>query len=138
MDLRYWKAQETPELRPMSLVSEILSSKLISAALVTVTLLSLYIVYCRFWSPLAGIPGPFTASLSRLWLVQQSRAGSMHRTMIELHRRHGQTVRIGPNEVSVTHPEVIKKVYGMLPFSFLQAIALRGLNQKCRSGNEIP
>lgn len=99
----------------MTLVSGILSSYLVSAVLLIVAVLSLYVVYCRFWSPLAGIPGPFAASLSRLWLVQQSRAGKMHRTMIDLHSRHGEIVRIGPNEVSVTNPEVIKKIYGLLP-----------------------
>jgi hypothetical protein len=112
MDLKYWKAQGSQECRQMLLASRILSNRLISTVFFIIALQCLYIVYCRFWSPLAGIPGPFTASFSRLWLVQQSRAGSMHRTMIELHRRHGQIVRIGPNEVSVTNPEVIKRIYG--------------------------
>lgn len=39
----------------------------------------------------------------------------MHRTMIRLHEKHGQIVRTGPNEVSVTSPDIIKKIYGMLP-----------------------
>lgn len=122
MDSKYWAANGSQQLPPLALVSGILSSYHISALLFIVAVLSLYIVYCRFWSPLAGIPGPFAASLSRLWLVQQSRAGNMHRTMIDLHSRHGEIVRIGPNEVSVTNPEVIKKIYGRLPPSPLSLL----------------
>jgi hypothetical protein len=29
-----------------------------------------YVVYILFVSPLTGVPGPFGASLSRLWLIQ--------------------------------------------------------------------
>ena len=116
MDLKYWKAYVSQvELRLTPLLSLGLSSHLIIVASLIATLLSLYVIYCRFWSPLARIPGPFAASLSRLWLVQQSRAGNMHRTMIELHRKHGQVVRTGPNEVSVTDPAVIKRIYGAFP-----------------------
>jgi hypothetical protein len=33
-----------------------------------------YVVYVLFVSPLTGVPGPFGASLSRLWLIQHSGA----------------------------------------------------------------
>jgi hypothetical protein len=62
--------------------------------------------------PLASIPGPLLARFSPLWLVYHSRKGDMHRVMIELHRRYGKLVRIGPNEVSVSDLEAVKKIYG--------------------------
>jgi hypothetical protein len=71
-----------------------------------------YVVYIRFFSPLAGIPGPWSASLSRLWLIQHSLRGDMHRATIELHNRHGKLVRTGPKEVSVSDLSAIKKIYG--------------------------
>ncbi|KAK6219177.1 hypothetical protein LQW54_002426 [Pestalotiopsis sp. IQ-011] len=36
--------------------------------------------------------------------------GHQNLTILDLHEKHGQFVRIGPNEVSTTHPEVIKKL----------------------------
>jgi hypothetical protein len=71
-----------------------------------------YVVYIRLFSPLAGIPGPFSASLSRLWLIQHSLRGDMHRVTIDLHKRHGKLVRTGPREVSVNDISAIKKIYG--------------------------
>ena len=73
---------------------------------------AVYVVYQRFFSPLAGIPGPFSASLSRWWLVKKTRGGQMHRDMIMLHDHYGPLVRIAPDEVSVVDPTAIKKIYG--------------------------
>lgn len=71
-----------------------------------------YVVSFRFLSPLARLPGPFNASLSRIWLLWHSWKGDMHRTMIDLHRKHGKLVRTGPNEVSVSDLTAIKTIYG--------------------------
>jgi hypothetical protein len=77
-----------------------------------VILASLYILYQRFLSPLASIPGPVEASLSRLWLIKHTWKGDMHREMLKLHAKHGKLVRTGPNEVSITDLNAIKKIYG--------------------------
>jgi hypothetical protein len=37
----------------------------------------IYVVYQRFFHPLASIPGPFSASLSRLWMTKHSWDGIM-------------------------------------------------------------
>lgn len=58
-----------------------------------------YLLYQRFFSPLAKIPGPFWASVSRLWITKHSWDGDMNRRVIELHRKYGKLVRTGPNEV---------------------------------------
>lgn len=71
-----------------------------------------YVIYLRFLSPLSSIPGPFLASLSRLWLLKHSWDGDMHRTMIALHAKHGNLVRTAPDEVSVSDLNAIKKIYG--------------------------
>ena len=64
-----------------------------------------------FGGPLGRVPGPFEARFSRLWMIKHSWKGDMHRTMIELHKRHGKLVRTGPNEVSVADLSAIKKIY---------------------------
>jgi len=71
-----------------------------------------YIIYQRFLHPLASIPGPFPASLTRLWITKHAWDGDMHRTMIDLHGRLGSLVRTGPNEVSVSDLSAVKQIYG--------------------------
>ncbi|KAJ5121320.1 cytochrome P450 family protein [Penicillium bovifimosum] len=72
----------------------------------------LYVLYVRFLGPLAQIPGPFAASVSRLWMVQHSDKGDLHRVMLNLHEKHGKLVRVGPKEVSVADLAAIKAIYG--------------------------
>lgn len=71
-----------------------------------------YTIYQRTLHPLASVPGPFWASLSRLWMVKTARDGAMNLTMIELHARNGSLVRTGPNEVSISDLSAIKQIYG--------------------------
>ena len=71
-----------------------------------------YVAYQRFIHPLASIPGPFWASLTRLWMTKHSWDGDMNVTMISLHENYGTLVRTGPNEVSVSDLAAIKSIYG--------------------------
>lgn len=76
----------------------------------TFSLLCVYIL--AFGGPLGRIPGPFSARLSKSWLVRHSWDGEMHRTMIELHQKYGKLIRTGPNEVSISDLSAIKRIYG--------------------------
>lgn len=75
-----------------------------------------YVLYIRFYSSLAKVPGPFWASLSRWWLVFFSDKGNMHRLYPRLHEKYGKLVRVGPNEVSVADLDAIQMIYGMAAF----------------------
>lgn len=44
-------------------------------------------------------------------MTKPSWQGDMHRTMIKLHKKYGNLVRTGPNEVSVVDMAAIKKIY---------------------------
>ena len=77
-----------------------------------ILLTAAYIVYQLYFSPIAKFPGPFAASISRLWLVRHARNGDMHRQMISLHARYGEVVRTGPNEISVSDLDAVNKIYG--------------------------
>jgi cytochrome P450 len=83
-------------------------SVIVLLAIIPVT----WIVYQRFFHPLSSIPGPFTASLSRLWMTKHSWDGDMNTTMIALHKRYGPLVRTGPTELSVADLAAIKTIYG--------------------------
>jgi hypothetical protein len=71
-----------------------------------------YLVYNRFFHPLAKVPGPFLASLNLLWLVWQCMHQRRPRLDLELHNRYGSIVRITPNSVIFSNPEYCKAVYG--------------------------
>ncbi|OBR03144.1 Cytochrome P450 CYP4/CYP19/CYP26 subfamilies [Colletotrichum higginsianum IMI 349063] len=65
----------------------------------------------RTWWRLRHIPGPFLArftNLQRIFWVKTTRA---HLILQEEHARHGEVVRIGPNTVSISNPEVLPVIY---------------------------
>lgn len=62
-------------------------------------------LYRRYFAPLSGVPGPFWASVTRLWQVKHIFQGDQNLLAIALHKKHGHFVRIAPNEVSVSHPD---------------------------------
>ncbi|KAJ9631144.1 hypothetical protein H2204_008366 [Knufia peltigerae] len=70
-----------------------------------------WIVYARHFHPLRNIPGPWLASVSRLWYVRQVARGDMEHTQRRLHARYGPLLRIAPNEVACASPDEIKKIY---------------------------
>ncbi|KXX79735.1 Pisatin demethylase [Madurella mycetomatis] len=65
-------------------------------------------LYKRYASPLRKYPGPFLASVTRLWKVRSVASGRTHLEHIALHRRYGPVVRIAPGEVSVSSPEAAR------------------------------
>lgn len=79
---------------------------------VIVALCAIALAYTVLTDPLRKIPGPLSARFSRLWMVQHSRRGDMHTTMIALHKKHGKLVRTAPNELSISDPAAIKTIYG--------------------------
>ncbi|KAL4967349.1 cytochrome P450 [Aspergillus stella-maris] len=72
-----------------------------------------WIIYCRYFHPLRFVPGPFVASVSRLWAVYHASNGNMEHIQRSLHKKYGYLVRIAPNEVIVSDPGAIKIIYGI-------------------------
>ncbi|KAK4159610.1 cytochrome P450 [Cladorrhinum sp. PSN259] len=68
------------------------------------------ILYRRFLHPLRGIPGPALASVSRLWHLYHILKGDQNLALIALHEKHGPFIRLAHNEVSVSHPDGIRKI----------------------------
>jgi hypothetical protein len=67
----------------------------------------------RFKKGLSSIPGPTLAKYTDLWKLNDVWKGQPHKTAIALHRKHGDLVRIGPNDVSVGDPKAIAEIYGL-------------------------
>ena len=67
------------------------------------------LVYRRCFHPLAAVPGPFLASVTKLY--QTYFAGKYFEHIGRLHERYGPIVRICPNEVHLSDPELYDKIY---------------------------
>ncbi|KAK7531507.1 cytochrome P450 [Phyllosticta citribraziliensis] len=73
--------------------------------------LALYLVYLAFLHPLARYPGPRVAALTNLWKVYHVARGDYEHAILELHRKHGRIVRIGPNHVDISSGDAVKDVF---------------------------
>lgn len=82
---------------------------------------------CILLSPLRRTPGPLIARFSRLWLAYHGYKGDLHSTLLALHQKHGDIVRIGPKELSVVEPEAVKTVYGKPTPSVLDSVSMSTL-----------
>ncbi|KAI5862466.1 cytochrome P450 [Durotheca rogersii] len=73
-----------------------------------------YYVYPYFttYSDLRGIPAPFPAQFTNLWLLYACRRGRRYLTVHEVHKRLGPVVRIQPNHVSIADDDAIQAIYG--------------------------
>lgn len=85
--------------------------------LVTDVLLSVCIfIISRFlWnylrSPLRSFPGPIPTAFTNIWRMQDVYKGRCDITHIELHCKYGPAVRMGPNLLSLSDPNLIGQVY---------------------------
>ncbi|KAJ5232543.1 hypothetical protein N7468_005499 [Penicillium chermesinum] len=72
-----------------------------------------YIVpYFTTFSSLAGVPGPFLAKFSNLWVAFGARRGKKFEIVDKAHRKYGNVVRIGYNHVSIADERGLNVVYG--------------------------
>lgn len=85
---------------------QVIVSALISAAVVS------YLVHQRHFHPLAKVPGPYLASLTKLWLAYKTWQGQIHKVHLALHQKYGPIVRIAPNELSFYSLNALKSIYG--------------------------
>lgn len=68
--------------------------------------------YTQSFHPLSQYPGPALASFTNLWKSYQVWHGTYELTLLDLHRKYGPIVRIGPNHLDISHASVIKEVFG--------------------------
>ncbi|KIK57022.1 hypothetical protein GYMLUDRAFT_46634 [Collybiopsis luxurians FD-317 M1] len=125
----YWKRYE----RDLTTISNVASSLLPQPALLVLvtgngfTITSILISYTIFlltmgisiflyrispFHPLAEVPGPWLARVTKLWSFYIATTGDLQRVMKQWHDKYGPTIRTGPNEVSFIGSEAIASVYG--------------------------
>ncbi|KAJ4327134.1 hypothetical protein N0V84_002396 [Fusarium piperis] len=78
------------------------------AVLVSTYLYTYFVTY----SDLRGIPAPFPAQFSNLWLLYMTRRGKRYIVMDKLHKELGPVIRIQPNHASIADDAAIPIIYG--------------------------
>lgn len=53
----------------------------------------------RYFSPLSDIPGPFLASVTRLWHIATIVKGKQNIKILELHRKHGMRCHLTKSNI---------------------------------------
>lgn len=94
---------DQPTLRSQLLV--ILQWSLRHWYLLLPLLLILRSIKRRYFSPLSKYPGPFFASITRLFKVISTARGHTEHDHIAWHRKYGPVVRVGPEELSFARPQ---------------------------------
>ena len=58
-------------------------------------------------------PGPWLAKFSKLWQRLDVKSNRHQRHLLELHRKHGDVIRVGPNNLSIANPDYVSSIYGV-------------------------
>ncbi|RSL89717.1 hypothetical protein CEP52_014809 [Fusarium oligoseptatum] len=106
-----------------------------TAILWLLTSILLRLLVNKYGQGLNNIPGPWLAGFTDLWrlfIVRGRRAQEVH---IELHKKYGPMVRLGPRAVSVADPEAIKIIYS--PSSGYSKSAFYPVQQALAKGNRL-
>ena len=69
------------------------------------------IVYYRFFHPLAAFPGPFWASVTRLWITYVNIRGQEADKCHELHKKYGPVMRVTPTMLLVSDATKLPLIY---------------------------
>ncbi|UKZ80116.1 hypothetical protein TrVFT333_007881 [Trichoderma virens FT-333] len=67
-------------------------------------------LFFRYWR-LRQIPGPILASVTNLWRFNIQYRGPILPCLLDLHRKYGSLVRIGPNTISVSDAAYVSAIY---------------------------
>ncbi|KAH7239518.1 cytochrome P450 [Fusarium tricinctum] len=79
------------------------------------------VTYRLYVSPLRKFPGPWLAATSNAWEIYHSLTNDRFRAIHKLHEKHGNVVRIGPNQVSIASPDAFHYVFVTKCSTFLKS-----------------
>ncbi|KKK15010.1 hypothetical protein ARAM_007359 [Aspergillus rambellii] len=69
------------------------------------------LVWDILFSPLRSFGGPLFAKFTDVWRASQAYGGFLDRKYVQLHRRYGSVLRVGPNALSISDPSLIRVIY---------------------------
>lgn len=76
------------------------------------TLLLSIAIYRRFFHRLRHFPGPFWASITKIWAFRTCNTGNYYSIVKDLHDKQGDFIRVGPRELDICNLEAINKIFG--------------------------
>ncbi|KAM3533367.1 hypothetical protein MY4038_003374, partial [Beauveria bassiana] len=96
----------------MALFAALESCFLSDLAVYTLTATVAVLLFCqiRAWYRLRHIPGPWSAPWSVWWQLRGAMSGVFPQTLKEATDRYGPLVRIGPNQLVSSDPEVLRRM----------------------------
>lgn len=97
----------------MAIISEALISAWSHLPAIFVTLAIFHFTRNYLKPGVASIPGPLLAKITNLWRLIDVANGRAEVTLHNLHQKHGDYVRLGPNVVSVRNLDALKTIYGI-------------------------
>jgi hypothetical protein len=77
------------------------------------TILVIHVLRIRYRHALRKIPGSFLASFSDIDRIRSAIKGDQMTYHLDLQRKHGKLVRVGPNHVSISDGDTIPQIYGI-------------------------
>ncbi|OBS27854.1 hypothetical protein FPOA_01796 [Fusarium poae] len=64
------------------------------------------------WNRLRHIPGPWIAGFSYIWVAWKDYSGNQHQSSLDIDKKYGSLVRIGPDALITSDVEVVKRMSG--------------------------
>ncbi|KAF3771152.1 cytochrome P450 [Cryphonectria parasitica EP155] len=121
----------------MAASGEVIGRLPIDAAVIggLITIYVLFSVLASYWR-LRDMPGPFWAKFTdaqRMSWVFTKKAETIH---LDLHKKYGEFVRLGPNMISLSDPVAIPELYPMRPgfIKAKQSLFYRGIMPYIKGG----
>jgi hypothetical protein len=74
-------------------------------------LIATKLIWDVFFSRLRSIPGPKLAKITNVWRAIHAYGGRIDLKNVQLHRKYGTAVQIGPDCVSISDPSLIRTIY---------------------------
>jgi hypothetical protein len=82
--------------------------------LVAITLpFIIFFIRNKYYNGLHKYPGPWLAAYTNWWRFFENYGRKTEKTTLELHKRYGDVVRLGPDVLSFADPKAIKIIYGL-------------------------
>ena len=95
------------------MLAESLKAILASWPSLAIFAIAVHLLANKYGRGLNKYPGPRIAAYTNWWRFFEVFSRKSEYTHLELHRKHGDVVRLGPNVLSFADPEAIKVIYGL-------------------------
>ncbi|KAG6363849.1 hypothetical protein INS49_008952 [Diaporthe citri] len=106
----FWQLMDLPRRHDDGLIQ--VTGKILATVLCLIaSYYTIGTIYDLFFSPLKNVPGPSLARVTRWWEYFMVKRGVSNLEYVDLHKKYGPVVRVGPNRYSISLPSGVKTIY---------------------------